>query len=361
MDECNAENQNDDPVSKIKAFLTKPRLVGIFIGVVCLMTMLTIMSFFGGNAPEKDTHAVAGEQAFNATDALKQPAAEHGVAQTKTTAAEHGVVESHSSIPVSGHAVEIPTAIEPPGVAFTIASTKPLNHELRDRFWGWRPNDIINITDNVNNFQLGVLEVTRRTAVGLAERLSRTGRTAAFDTNLEQAMNWFMIKPDRYMLPSPEGKYSEGVKETLKYAERLKKGEANFYVRSDNLIPLLRDYSDLLGSCDENLAKTHEANGKPVSTFAADDYFYYSQGVASSLYTILKGISIDFEKTLESRHAMELMEHAIHSCHRAKEMDPFIVTEGDMSGYIANHRANMAAPISHARFYLDVLIMTLST
>ena len=59
-----------------------------------------------------------------------------------------------------------------PGVAFVTATIKPLSYELNDRFWGWRPNDILDFTDNINNFQLGVLEVTRRTTVILTERLS---------------------------------------------------------------------------------------------------------------------------------------------------------------------------------------------
>ena len=88
-----------------------------------------------------------------------------------------------------------------PGVNFVQAALLPLDNELHGRAWGWRPNDLINVTDNVNSFQLGVLEVTRRTAVVLSERLSRTGITAALDENLENATNWLMIKPNRYWFP----------------------------------------------------------------------------------------------------------------------------------------------------------------
>jgi len=38
-----------------------------------------------------------------------------------------------------------------------------------------------------------------------------------------------------------------------------------------------------------------------------------------------------------------------------------IITNSDLSGIFANHRANIAMPISHARYYLKVLIKTLST
>jgi hypothetical protein len=247
------------------------------------------------------------------------------------------------------------------GIVFVKACIKPLNYELHERFWGWRPNDNINFTDNVNNFQLGVLEVTRRTAVALTERLSRTGSAASFDLHLERAMNWFMVKADRYWFPSPETKYSEGLDEWRAYLKKLEKGEANFYTRTDNLIPLLAAYEDLLGSCDENLVKATEDDGSPVSSFQADNYLYYARGVASTMGTVLEAVLEDFHETLESRHGTEILHHAIESCHRASEIDPWIVTEGSLSGILANHRANMAASISHARFYLGLLIKTLST
>ena len=49
----------------------------------------------------------------------------------------------------------------PTGIAFIDSAIKPMTYELEDRFWAWRPNDLVRITDNVNHFQLGVLEVTR--------------------------------------------------------------------------------------------------------------------------------------------------------------------------------------------------------
>ena len=261
------------------------------------------------------------------------------------------------------HEVET-TEVEKPqakGVAFIKALMEPMSYELHQRFWGWRPNDILNFTDNVNNYQLGVLEVTRRTSVILAERISRTGTTAAFDKNLERAMNWFMIKAERYWFPSPESKYSDGLKELKLYKERLEKSAANFYTRPDNLIPLLMAYEDLLGSCDENLVKDKEDDGTPVSFFMADDYFYYAQGVATAMQTILEAILKDFYETVDSRRGLEVLHRAIESCHHAAKIKPLIITNSSLSGILANHRANMAAPISHARFHLGVLIKTLST
>ena len=294
-------------------------------------------------APKAKLHPTQPAMGFTSADGNTSP-----------MAAEHGASAAAGHAPAS----EAPSV---KGVAFVDAVIKPLKYELDERFWGWRPNDILDFTDNVNSYQLGVIEVTRRTAVILAERISRAGSTESFDKNLENAMNWFMVSADRYWFPSPEGKYNDALVELQIYKERLLRGQARFWTRTDNVIPLLMAYEDLLGSCDENLVKAHEDDGTEVSFFAADDYFFYAKGVASALYEILHAIEKDFYPTIEARRGMEVLHHAIESCHHAMEIDPVIITNSSLSGILANHRANMAAPISHARFYLTVLIKTLST
>ena len=283
-------------------------------------------------------------------------ASQHGA---QAGAGGHGTATGHAP---TTSAVDTPVhKPTPKGVAFVKAAMQPLSYELEERWWGWRPNDIIEFTDNVNTFQLGVLEVTRRTTVALAERISRTGTTDAFDENLEQAMNWFMVKASSYWFPSAESKYREGIEELQAYLDKLMAGNATFYTRTDNLIPLLASFEDLMGSCDENLVKEKNEDGTPISAFAVDNYFFYTQGVASAMATVLEAVHHDFLLTLEQRNATELLHHAIISCQRAAELDPWIVLDRNLSSIFANHRANMAAPISHARFYLGQLITTLST
>ncbi len=293
--------------------------------------------------------AVTGNQAVHSKPKAK--AVQHGVAV-------HG--EEQSQTEATGHSGPS-SAKQVKGVAFVDAMIKPVEYELKERMWGWRPNDLVQFTDNVNNFQLGLLEATRRATRMLAERISRTGTTNILDKNLERAMNCFMIDPDSYWLPSAEAKYEEGLEELRTYKQRLIEGDADFYTRADNLIPLLVAFSDLVGSCDDNLVKATEKTGKPVSTFAADNYFYYAKGVASAILPILEAVAVDYEETLITRRAMDVLLHAIHACHEAANLEPWIVLESDMDGIFANHRANLAAYISHVRFYLDVLAATLST
>ncbi len=351
-----------------KSFAAKRIFTGILIAAAILIVTYTGLKLYDRHpGPASDQTvplAVAPPPSESASTAKKEEAKKPPQTSKESgvpVASEKPKVSTESQKTTPQTAPQTAPVAKPKGVLFVQAVIRPMTFELNERFWRWRPNDILDVTDNVNNFQLGVLEVTRRTAVNLAEKLSRTGDTASFDPNLERAMNWFMIKADRFWFPSAESKYREALDEMNRYSKKLEKREATFYTRPDNLIPLLSAYRDLLGSCDENLVKEKEETGEAVSFFKADDYFYYAQGVASTMGTILEAIMIDFQQTLEIRHGVEPLRQAIESCRRATQISPWIVTDGGLSSIFANHRANMAAPISHARFYLGVLIRTLST
>ena len=423
MEDQNNSGKQAMNESQFMWYASKRLVIVVLIILAVLWLFVTVLGFFKGPEPAKSTYTAqhgsqaahetapahssggqpSGAQPGDAQPTGQQPAGaqreqapvaahgddadmqKHAAAQKSLARLEHGAAAAgagqhdrhaaaspkpadHRSPAYStyktpletGHPAPQKVAL-PKGIAFIDAVIKPMDHELNERFWGWRPNDILNFTDNINSFQLGVLEVTRRTAVILAERISRTGSTASFDPNLQSAMNWFMIKADRYWFPSPESKYNAGLEEFREYRERILKGKASFHTRADNLIPLLIAYEDLLGSCDENLVKATEKDGSPVSHFQADDYFFYAKGVVSAMYTILKAIHEDFHDTLEARRGIEVLHHAIESCHHAMEIHPLYITNSNLSGTLANHRANMAAPVSHARFYLGVLITALST
>ncbi len=349
MEQGNRIDNGDDKGAGFKRFATKQMIAVVLIAVVGLWILGLILGF----AKAPDTEMTQPKKIVQSTE---DNHALEPVGQSKTPDVPKTAFTP--PVPYSPSLADSP----PVGVAFVQAVIAPLRYELQDRFWGWRPNDILDVTDNVNNFQLGVIEVTRRTVEKLMENISRTGSTAAFDKNLENARSsCFMVEAERYWFPSPERKYKDGLKELEKYMEKLRKGEAAFYTRADNLIPLLAEFEHLLGSCDDNLVKSYEKDGSPVSFFKADDYLYYSRGVASAMATILEAVEKDFHPTLDRRNCIPDLHHAIESCRHAAHVDPIIVMNSDVNSIFANHRANMAAHISHARFYLGVLIKTLAT
>ena len=285
----------------------------------------------------------------------------HGATAAPSTSGDHadkasGKDASHAP---AGHAAFSASGVT--GVAFVEATIAPLRYELEERYYGWRPNDIVDVTDNVNNYQLGVLEVTRRTVEVLVERISSTGGSQTFDKDLELARNNLMIKASDYMLPSAENSYEEALDALKNYRGKLLNGTAFFYGRIDNLIPLLRAFENLLSSSDDKLIRHYEDDGSEVSWFRADDYFYYAKGVASAMHSILEAVAVDFATAIETRRGTEILHHTLESLHHATQIDPLLILDGAPDGILANHRANMAAHISHARFFIGLLIETLST
>ena len=207
------------------------------------------------------------------------------------------------------------------GEAFTHALIKIMDDQVNQPLFGWRPNSILfgkmGLTDDVNNLQLGVLEVARRTVVVLNENMSRFALTEAQNPYLNNAMNFFMVSPEKYWFPSASGKYKEAMANLEHYIDDLKHNRSRFYTRVDNLIALMNHFRDVLGSAFHNLIKDTEADGSSVSWFVSDDYFYFAQGVALGMAEILEGVKEDFADQLARKNSTKLVDDAIHALHTA--------------------------------------------
>jgi hypothetical protein len=253
---------------------------------------------------------------------------------------------------------EKPASSEIAGVAFTEELTQLLDYELNGRFWGWRPNDLLigRFTDNVNEFQLGALEAIRYTAIKLKENLTRFGDADAYDPHLVEAVNLLMNRADQFWFPSTESQYKEALKKLQEFLESLKQGKSRFYYRTDNLLSLVASYKDLLGNCHENLVKETEPDGSRVSYFNADNYFYYSQGVAHVIYEMLRTVRIGFVEQLQTIDAVALMDKIVEDLKRASECSPWLITNSEDDGILANHRYNLAASISAALHNMSTML-----
>lgn len=376
-----------------KVYAIQRIILGVLFVILSLWAISLVIGFFAKPVPTDTSHSAKLSQPEPAAhgETKAPPSDGHGSAPVAAPHAAAPALETptaktsgHGTTPVDKHAIPAPSAggahgtkslhgasgssatplakvSGARGVTFVAATISPLEYELKDRWWGWRPNDILDFTDNVNNYQLGVLEVTRRAVMNLAGYISRKGGNDEINKHCENAMNWLMIKPESYWFPSPESKFKDALDELKVYAETLNQGKAFFYTRPDNLIPLLQTFEDLMGSCEENLAKSHEKTGEEVSHFKADDHFYYAKGVAEAMGTIMEAVAEDFAQTVEPRRGSEILETIITECHHAKTIDPLYVTNADLSGFLANHRANLATRIAGARYALGLLIKNLST
>ena len=258
--------------------------------------------------------------------------------------------------PVPEELAEVTESV--PGVAFGEKLIGLLDYELNGRSFGWRPNDLTvgRLTDNVNEFQLGALEAIRFTAVKLKETLTRFGDADAYDPHLIHAVNLLMNKADQFWFPSAESQYQSAIKELRAFVTKLRVGESRFFYRTDNLLSLVAAYKDLLGNCHENLIKEVEADGRRVSFFRADDYFYYAQGVAHVTHEILKTVRVGFVEQLRTIDAVALMDKIIEELGRAENCSPWIITNSSTDGILANHRYNLAAPISSALHSMSTML-----
>ncbi len=251
------------------------------------------------------------------------------------------------------------------GITFTKALARIIDDQVNKGLFGWRPNTIlfgkIGLTDNVNNLQLGVLEVARRTAIVLNENMTRFAVTESHNLQVNEAMNFLMVSPDKYWFPSASGKYREAIQDLQMYAEELRMGRSHFYSRVDNLMALFSHYRDILGSCYYNLVKDTEAGGGSVSWFKADDYFYFSSGVALSMAEMLEAVKEDFHDELQKKNTHKLLEDTIHALHAAAHLSPWLITNGNKDSILANHRANMSTYIGEAEHIVSTMQNVLAT
>jgi hypothetical protein len=291
-----------------------------------------------------------------------EPSAKSGEPVIKPTEPAKPLISPPPPLPVVAEKV----AIHPvKGEAFTHSLIKIMDDQVNQTFFGWRPNSIVfgkmGLTDDVNNLQLGVLEVARRTVVVLNENMSRFALTEAQNPYLNNAMNFFMVSPEKYWFPSASGKYKEAMANLEQYIDDLKHNRSRFYTRVDNLIALMNHFRDVLGSAFHNLIKDAEADGSSVSWFVSDDYFYFAQGVALGMAEILEGVKEDFADQLARKNSTKLVDDAIHALHTAAHLHPWLITNAAKDGFLANHRANMGTYIGEAEHIIFTLMSVLAT
>ncbi len=292
------------------------------------------------------------------TPAMVLPESEQAHEGTPGAAGEKEVLlPEHGKEEGGGEEVVLPQISSIPGVTFVETMINLMEYELKGRFLGWRPNDLIlgRFTDNVNNYQLGVLEAMRFTTLRLKDSLTRMGEADSYDRDLEDALNLFMNKSTLFWFPSAESSYQEAVDHLKKFLVKLKTGQRSFYYRVDNLLSLINSYGDLLGNVDKTLAVQVNPDETPISFFETDDYFYYAKGVAHVMYEILKVVRVGFQAQLVTLDAVDIMDEILHELHTADSLEPWIVLNSDLDGFFANHRANLNAPLSEVAHLMGVL------
>jgi hypothetical protein len=283
------------------------------------------------------------------------------------------------------------TIIEKDGIkspvvgTYTVLTTIKLMENVLDKKGGYISNDYLPpflFLDNIPNWEFGVLEVVRATAVSFRSDLSRSQSQSVENKSLALASPKFNIDSKAWILPAAENEYRDGLVELRNYYKGINDtsdSEYQFYARADNLEKLLSVFSDKLGSLSQRLSasvatervntdlandasaeqSTHTSNSVHVETsfFEIDDVFYQSRGQAYAILHLLKATRYDFIKVLEKKNALASYDQIIKDLESTQQQVwSLMILNGSGFGTITNHSLVISNYISRSNAAMIDLI-----
>jgi hypothetical protein len=243
-----------------------------------------------------------------------------------------------------------------PGEIYATTLAEIMDHELHTGF-GWRPNDFFLWgpylwADNNADRQLGIIMTVRETTRVFKDHLTKISSNQ-YDANLVVADTDFRNDPAKWILPSAEGKYNDGIKHLRMYVAGLHANpptSSQLNQRNVELIRLFQAWTDLLGDAHAMLYQARKPDGSPIYPWDDDDYFYRAQGYAHVMCYMLQAVIREYNQTQKTKPVLNsLMEEAVDPLQKGATMKPLIVLNGSLTGVFANHRRNLDAYISEAR------------
>jgi hypothetical protein len=243
-----------------------------------------------------------------------------------------------------------------PGEIYASTLAAIMDHELHTGF-GWRPNDLwfwgpkVGADNNADR-QLGIIQAVRETMRIFKDHLTKVSSNQ-YDPNLVIADTDFRNDALKWILPSPEGKYDDGIEHLRMYVAGLHTtppDSRELNTRAVELISLLQTWTDLLGDAHANLYRTTKDDGSPVHSWDCDHYFYHAQGYTHVMYHMMQAIEREYSGQFKDDPVLKtLLNDAIDALGKAAVMKPLIVLNGSPDGILANHRRNLDGYVTEAR------------
>lgn len=243
-----------------------------------------------------------------------------------------------------------------PGEIYATTLAAIVDHELNTGF-GWRPNDLFiwgptMMADNNASRQIGIIMAVRESSRVFKDDLTKISSNE-YDPNLVIADTDFRNDAYKWILPSAESKYADGVRRLRMYVAGLHSNpqvSRELNQRNVELITLFEAWTDLLGDAHAMLYMDRRPDGGPIRPWNDDDYFYHAQGYAHVMYYMLLAVRREYHQTEKTKPVIEqLIDETLAPLQRAATMKPLIVLDGSETGIFANHRHNLDAYISEAR------------
>jgi hypothetical protein len=259
----------------------------------------------------------------------------------------------------------------------SVSTAMKLVETLLEKRGGYLSNDIAPpglLMDNIPEWEFGVLQQVRDFALALRNDFSRSQSQSQDDPDLREAQPLFAYSNDHWILPSSESQYRQGIAHLDAYLGRLADADqfnAQFYIRSDNLVAWLTLVEKQMGSLSQRLSmsvgqvriNTDLANDSSAQQstpspavmvthtpwMQIDNVFYEARGSTWALMHLLKAIERDFRPVLEDKNAVISVKQIIRELEEAQSAiySPVILNGGGY-GFFANHSLVMANYVSRA-------------
>src|SRR5579864_1708040 len=268
----------------------------------------------------------------------------------------HFGLKHHDRLDYDINQVFPPDKPVPPGEIYASTLAAIVDHELHSGF-GWRPNDFFLwgpylMADNNANRQLGIIMAVRETMRVFKDHLTKVSSNE-YDPNLVIADTDFCNDAQKWILPSAESKYRDGVRHLHLYVAGLHANpetSRELNQRNVELVRLIQAWGDMLGDAHANLYRTRKDDGSGVHAWDVDDYFYHAQGYAHVMYYMMQAVKREYHQSLTTKPVLaQLFDEAIDALGKAATLKPLIVLDGSPAGIFANHRRNLDTYVSEAR------------
>ena len=243
-----------------------------------------------------------------------------------------------------------------PGEIYATTLAAIMENELNGAS-GWRPNDfplwgMHVMADNNANRQLGIIMAVRETTRVFKDHLTKVSSNS-YDNNLVIADTDFRNDAQKWILPSAESKYRDGVRHLHMYVAGLHANpptSRELNQRNVELVRLIQSWGDMLGDAHANLYRTSKDDGSPVHSWEDDNYFYHAQGYAAVMYYMMQAVKREYHQALTTKPVLaQLFDEAIDPLGKAATLKPLIVLNGPPGGIFANSRRNLDTYVSEAR------------
>jgi hypothetical protein len=269
-----------------------------------------------------------------------------------------------------------------PGYVTTVALIQTAQ-TLLDKPGGYLSNDklppssffgLVDLLDNMPNWEFGALLMIRDTARVLRNDFSRSQSQSRENPDLAEAEPLFHFPNDSWLFPPTERQYRKGIDHLKSYLEELaSQSDPNtqFFTRADNLNELLSVIEKRLGNLSQRLNASVEelrVNTDLAGDTAAeqstrtpglivaktpwleiDDVFYEARGYVWALLNILRAVEVDFKPVLQKKNAVASLQQVIRLLEQAlvSKSSPMVLNGAPM-GWVANYSKALVSYISPA-------------